>query len=102
LPRAQVGGIPFPTAIDRRSRLLGLAWLEREEALPGLLIPDCSCVHSFWMRFPLDLHFLDADGALLAERTALPPRRLAWQAGAAMVLERPAAAAGAGRRGGRV
>ena len=42
------------------------------------------------MRFALDLHFLDRRGGLLAERLAVPPRRLAYHRGAAMVLERPA------------
>ena len=89
LPRAEVGGIRFPVAVDRRARLLGLAVLDREEAQPGLLLPGCACVHTFWMRFAIDLHFLDRCGNLLAERLAVPPRRIAYQQGAAMVLERP-------------
>jgi hypothetical protein len=97
LPLAEVGGLTIPVAIDRRARLLGLALLEREQALPGLLIPDCGCVHTFGMRFALDLHFLDPDLVLLGERLALPPRRFAWQRGAAYVLERPAAATGRAR-----
>ena len=90
LPRAEIGGVCFPVAADRRARLLGLAGLGREEAQPGLLLPGCACVHTFWMRFELDLHFLDGHGNLLAERLAVPPRRLAYQRGAEMVLERPA------------
>jgi hypothetical protein len=90
LPRAEVGGGRFPVAVDRRARLLGLAGLDREDAMPGLLIPDCAGVHTFWMRFALDLHFVDRRGGLLAERLAVPPRRLVYQQGAAMVLERPA------------
>lgn len=90
LPVAEVGGLAFPVAADRRARLLGLAGLDRGEALPGLLIPNCGSVHTFWMRFALDLHFLDRRGNLLAERLAVPPRRLVYQQGAAMVLERPA------------
>lgn len=77
-------------AADRGARLLGLAGLERAEALPGLLIPGCRCVHTFWMRFALDLHFLDRRGDLVAERLAVPPRRIVFRQGAAMVLERPA------------
>jgi hypothetical protein len=90
LPRAELGGARFPVAVDRRSRLLGLAGLRRAEALPGLLIPDCACVHTFWMRFALDLYFLDRGGNLLGERRAVPPRRIVYRQGAAMVLERPA------------
>jgi uncharacterized protein len=94
LPLAEVGGLAFPVAADRRARLLGLAWLDRADALPGLLIPGCRSVHTFWMRFPLDLHFLDRHGALVAERLAVPPRRLVYQQGAEMVLERPTAQGG--------
>jgi hypothetical protein len=94
LPRAEVGGARFPVAVDRRARLLGLARLRREQALPGLLIPGCSCVHTLWMRFALDLFFLDRRGELLAERLAVPPRRIVHRQGAAMVLERPAAQGG--------
>lgn len=90
LPRAELGGVHFPVAVDRRSRLLGLAGLGRAEVMPGLLIPDCACVHTFWMRFALDLLFLDRHGNLLGERLAVPPRRLASWRGAAMVLECPA------------
>jgi uncharacterized protein len=89
LPLAEVGGLAFPVAVDRRARLLGLAWLDRDDALPGLLLPRCRSVHTFGMRFALDLHFLDLRGALVAERLAVPPRRIVSQQGAEMVLERP-------------
>jgi uncharacterized membrane protein (UPF0127 family) len=90
LPLAEIGGVRVPVAVDRRARLLGLALLERDEAMPGLLIPDCAGVHTFWMRFSLDLHFLDRRGNPLVARLAVPPRRLVYRQGAAMVLERPA------------
>ena len=44
-----------------RSRLLGLALLGRERAGPGLLIPRCRSVHTFGMRFPIDVAFCDHD-----------------------------------------
>ncbi|MBS1878738.1 MAG: DUF192 domain-containing protein [Actinobacteria bacterium] len=94
LPRAEVGGVCFPVAIDRRAQLLGLAGLSRERARSGLLLPGCACVHTFWMRFALDLYFLDHRGGLLGARLAVPPRRLVHLRGAAMVLERPAAQSG--------
>jgi uncharacterized protein len=90
LSRAEIGAHEVPIAAGFRARLLGLALLDRADAGPGLLIPRCSSVHTFGMRFALDLHFLDAGGAVLAVRPAVPPRRLAGCRGAAAVLEVPA------------
>jgi uncharacterized membrane protein (UPF0127 family) len=94
LPCRQVGGALVPVAIGRRSRLIGLAWLDRERAGAGLLIPRCSSVHTFGMRFALDLHFLDAEGTVLKVRRGVPPRRLACCRGAAAVLEVPSGPGG--------
>ena len=91
LRRRRVAGRVVPVADGRRSRLLGLAWLGRERAGAGLLIPRCASVHTFGMRFALDLHFLDRDGARLEVRRRVPPRRLAWCRGADAVLEIPSA-----------
>lgn len=73
------------------SRLLGLSMLEPEQAGPGLLIPRCASVHTFGMRFALDVFFLDASGRPLAVRRAVPPRRVVNHRGAVAVLELPAA-----------
>jgi len=80
---------PIPVAKDFRTRLLGLSWRSRERAGPGLLIPRCSSVHTFGMRFPLDVYFLDADGRVISARRRVPPRRVLWQRGAAAILEIP-------------
>jgi hypothetical protein len=89
LPVAEWRGIVVPLA-QGRVRLLGLAGLDLEQAGPGLLIPRCSSVHTFGMRFALDLAFLDRDGRLLSARLGVGPRRLAARRGAAAVLELPA------------
>lgn len=72
----------------------GLSRCERDAAGPGLLIPRCSSVHTFGMRFALDLYFLDREGRVISVRRAVPPRRIAWQRGASAVLEIPAAEGG--------
>ena len=94
LPRREVAGREVPVAVGLRSRLLGLAYLDRSEAGPGLLIPRCSSVHTFGMRFALDLVFLDEQGAPVAVRLGVAPRRFASCRGAAAVLEAPAGAGG--------
>jgi uncharacterized protein len=76
-------------AADLRSRLLGLAFLDLDEAGPGLLIPRCSSAHTFGMRFPLDLFFLDREAAVIELRRGVVPRRVANRLGAAAVLEIP-------------
>jgi uncharacterized membrane protein (UPF0127 family) len=94
LPTQTMLGRELPVASDVRSRLLGLAFLDRDSAGPGLLIPRCSSVHTCWMRFPLDIWFLDAGGAPLAVRRGVPPWRVVRQAGAVAVLELPVAEGG--------
>jgi uncharacterized membrane protein (UPF0127 family) len=92
LPRRRVLGIEVAVALGPRARLLGLAHLSRERAGAGLLIPGCACVHTFGMRFALDLVFLDAAGEVLAVHRAVGPRRLRWRRGADAVLEVPTGA----------
>lgn len=69
--------------------MLGLAWLDRGRAGTGLLIPGCRSVHSFGMRFPLEVVFLDAQLAPISHPRLLPPRRFASKRAAAAVLELP-------------
>jgi uncharacterized membrane protein (UPF0127 family) len=90
LPRRTVGDHEVPVASGLRARTLGLSLLDRDDAGPGLLIPRCAAVHTFGMRFALDLHFLDADGSVLESRRAVPPRRFVACRGAVAVLEIPA------------
>jgi uncharacterized membrane protein (UPF0127 family) len=92
LPTVEVGGLEVPVAAGFCARLLGLSHLDRERAGPGLLIPRCSSVHTFGMRFALDVHFLDGRLRPLAIRRSVPPRRIAGCRGAVAVLELPAVA----------
>jgi uncharacterized protein len=89
-----VAGRRVPVAANRASRLLGLALLDRDAAGPGLLIPRCRSIHTFGMRFPLDLVFLDGAAEAVSVRRRVPPRRLAVERRARAVLELPAGEAG--------
>jgi uncharacterized membrane protein (UPF0127 family) len=84
----------YPVAKDLRTRLRGLSRRDRADAGPGLLIPRCSSVHTFGMRFELDLFFLDRAGRVVAVRRGVPPSRVVWHRGAAAVLEIPSAQGG--------
>jgi hypothetical protein len=67
-------------------RLLGLA-LRRRPPAHALLLPRCRSVHTFGMRFPLDLIWLDRDGRVLRVDEAVPPWQVRSCRGAAAVLE---------------
>ena len=91
MPIGCVHGFEVPVARGLRARLLGLALLDRRRAGAGLLIPRCASVHTFGMRFELDLFFLDAAGAPTSIHRGVPPNRVVSDIRAVAALEVPAA-----------
>ncbi|MDP9227506.1 MAG: DUF192 domain-containing protein [Actinomycetota bacterium] len=89
LPSTTVLGFTVPVATSLRSRALGLALLDRDRAGEGLLIPRCSAVHTFGMRFPLDLVFFGDGGRVVELRREVPSRSLVRSGFAESVLELP-------------
>ena len=87
LPVQNFAGVRVPVADGFRARLLGLSWLEREAAGPGLLIPNCRSVHTFGMRFPLDIYFLGDDDQVLRSCPDTAAGRFVSCRGATDVLE---------------
>jgi uncharacterized membrane protein (UPF0127 family) len=78
--------------------LLGRSSLAPEE---GILLRPAGSVHTAFMRFPIDVVFVDRDGEVLRVAEALPPWRTASARGAKAVVELAAgAAAAAGRVAG--
>ena len=75
------------TAFDRERRNRGL--LGRDHLPPGeaLVLAPCSSIHTFFMRFALDVLFVGRDGCVLKVRRNLPPWRLAIRPGALAVVE---------------
>ena len=90
LPRAELAGRRVPVAATGLSRLLGLALMRTGRAGEGLLIPRCRSVHTFGMRFPLHLIFLDDRRAPISVRGSAPPNRVFREPSADAVLELPA------------
>jgi uncharacterized membrane protein (UPF0127 family) len=72
-----------------RERLVGLAWARSPRAA-ALLLPRCRSVHTFGMRFPLDLYWLDARGDVVRVDRGVPPWRVVRCARARCVIEVPA------------
>jgi uncharacterized membrane protein (UPF0127 family) len=68
--------------------------LDEVAAGTGLLIPRCRSVHTFGMRFGLDLVFLDGNLEPVSLRRGVPSRRIAIERRARSVLELPAPALG--------
>ena len=68
-------------------RLTGLAG--RRSLPPGVVleIPRCRSVHTFGMRFPLDLAWLDGERRVVRIDRAVPPWRVRWCRQARSVLE---------------
>lgn len=57
-------------------RFLGLMGRTRPGPGYGLLFPRCRCIHTCFMRFPLDLVFLDADNRVRRIVRAVRPWRM--------------------------
>lgn len=73
------------------SRLVGLLGRRGLSEGEGLLIVPCSSVHTLFMRFPIDVAFLDRDGRVVNAYSSVPPFRvLVGGRGARMALELPA------------
>ena len=70
--------------LARMRGLLGRRDLAPEE---GILLKPASSVHTWFMRFPIDVVFLDRDMSVLRVVPRLRPWRAAWRWRAAAVLE---------------
>ena len=71
-------------------RLRGL--LGTDEAAAPVLLARCSSIHTFGMRYPIDVALVGKFGEVLAVRRALPPCEFFSHDGAACAIERPARA----------
>ncbi len=80
-------GLTVHVAAGPFARLRGLAALEDLPGEHGLLLPRTRSVHTFGMRFALDLVWLTRDGAVLAIEGSIGPRRHAMARSARSVVE---------------
>jgi hypothetical protein len=61
------------SSVERRRGLLGRSSLSTEE---GIYLAPCEWLHTFGMRFPIDVAFLSAEGRVLALHHGLKPNRI--------------------------
>ena len=70
-------------------RNTGLLKHERLDPGQGLWIVPCSAVHSFWMKFPIDLVYLDRKKRVRKVRRKMVPWRMSGCLLAHSILELP-------------
>jgi uncharacterized membrane protein (UPF0127 family) len=83
--------LPIVVARTPVARLRGLLG-HREPPPFALRLEHCRCVHTFGMRFALDLHWLGADGATLRIDRGVAPGRVRACRPARAVIEVPVGA----------
>jgi uncharacterized membrane protein (UPF0127 family) len=72
-----------------KDRLIGLLGKEHLSVDSGLLITPCNQVHTFFMKFSIDVVFLDRTGKVLKVYSAFPPWRMSmmiWKAKSVLEL----------------
>ncbi|MFH0911484.1 MAG: DUF192 domain-containing protein [Planctomycetota bacterium] len=84
-------------AETRFESLIGLLGHKELAGDAGFLLPRCRSIHTCFMRFALDLVFLDREGRVCKLVEAIPPWRMSSAREAQSVLELPP---GAIRRAG--
>ena len=75
-------------AFDSRTRRTGLLGRDRLPNDHALVIAQCQAVHTFAMKFALDIVAVSRDGRVVKIRTDVPPQRIAiaWSAFAIVEL----------------
>lgn len=65
-------------ADDLPSRLIGLMFKNRPMDSDGLLLDPCNSIHTFFMRYPLDVVFLNGQNQVVKVIRNLSPWRMTW------------------------
>lgn len=91
--RNTVLGDAVEVADTSEKRRVGLLKHARLDPGSGLWIVPCESVHTFFMKFPIDLVYLDKQRKVRKVRHAVPPWRLSACLAAHSILELPAGTA---------
>jgi uncharacterized membrane protein (UPF0127 family) len=78
------------TAFDSETRRTGLLKHATFPEGEALVIAPTSAIHTFFMKFPIDVVFVGRDGRVLKLRSRVAPWRIAVGFGAHAVVELPA------------
>ncbi|HLE10485.1 MAG: hypothetical protein A2504_16235 [Bdellovibrionales bacterium RIFOXYD12_FULL_39_22] len=78
-------------ATTLQDRIIGLMFSKTMETFDGLMITPCNSIHTFFMRYPIDVIFLDKNFIVVKIIRNLSPWRITWiYLRAVQVLELPA------------
>ncbi|MFZ5800489.1 MAG: DUF192 domain-containing protein [Candidatus Omnitrophota bacterium] len=78
-------------ARDFKSRLVGLLGRSPLNPFSAMVFPRCNAIHTFFMRFAIDVLFLDGKGAVIGKIENMSPFRITpFFLSAATCLELPA------------
>ncbi|QQC66723.1 DUF192 domain-containing protein [Paraburkholderia ginsengisoli] len=88
--RGRDTGVAVSITETARERLRGLLDHERLAPDAALLLERCASVHTFGMRFAIDVVFLDRHRRIVAIHRDVPRRRMLFNLRASRTLEMPA------------
>lgn len=75
----KIGAVEAEVAETMLERLHGLMGRPSLPAGKGMLILKCNCIHTFFMRFPIDATFFDKEGNVVkVVRNIRPWRPWVW------------------------
>ena len=90
LENTRTGGIVAErllTAFDSESRRRGLLGRDGLPSGTALIIAPSNAVHTFFMRFPIDVAFVARNGRVIKVRPAVPPWRMTASLRGSIVIE---------------
>jgi uncharacterized protein len=77
-------------ADTRAKRRRGLLGRDRLESNAALMLVPCTAIHTAFMRFPIDIVFIDRDGYAVRTASRVQPWRVSMALRARAVIELPA------------
>ena len=86
----QILAVSLIPAFDSKSRRSGLLRYETFADGSAMLIAPSNAVHTFFMRFPIDIVFADRKGLIVKTCAAVKPWRIAAAVRGSVVIELPA------------
>ena len=79
MERRTVNGVEAEVAVTFAERARGLIGRRGLPSGTGMLITRCNCIHTFFMRFPINATFLDREGQVVKViRNIRPWRPWIW------------------------